>query len=117
MPYKRYTSPGRKAPRPLHFGVLWHVAWGLAVGAGAVALELSGRLVAAKDLAAVVVALVPAALGALLAATGAQAGRAISILVWGLAVAVACQITGGVLGPLAPWCLAPLAAAAAFRRK
>jgi cell cycle sensor histidine kinase DivJ len=52
-----------------------------------------------------------------LAATGAQAARAIAILVWGLAVAVACQLSGGVLGPLAPWCLAPLAAAAAFRRQ
>ena len=35
-------------------------------------------------------------------------------LLWAAAGRIACALTGGITGPLAPWCLAPLAAAAVF---
>ena len=39
------------------------------------------------------------------------------MLAWGLAGAAACHLTGGIAGPLAAWCLAPAAAATAFRNR
>jgi cell cycle sensor histidine kinase DivJ len=68
------------------------------------------------ELAALMSSAAAALIGAGLALAGSDAARGVGILVWALAGAVACQLTGGVAGPLAAWCLAPLAATAAFRR-
>jgi cell cycle sensor histidine kinase DivJ len=57
---------------------------------------------------------VPAATGAVLGAWG-RGGRLASLLIWTLGVIAAGLLTGGATGPLAAWCLAPLAASAAFR--
>ncbi|HEY8003470.1 MAG TPA: HAMP domain-containing sensor histidine kinase [Phenylobacterium sp.] len=57
-----------------------------------------------------------AVLGALLAEIGGERAAGAVIVVWGLAGAAACLLTGGTEGPLAPLCLAPLAAGAAFGR-
>ena len=51
--------------------------------------------------------------GALLAWAGADAA---AVALWAVGGALACLFTGGLSGPLTPWCLTPLAAAAAFRR-
>src|SRR6185503_3444701 len=54
--------------------------------------------------------------GAGLAVTGAEAARALAVVLWAISGVVACLLTGGVAGPLAVWCLSPLAAVAAFRQ-
>jgi signal transduction histidine kinase len=65
-------------------------------------------------LAPLVAGLAPALAGMVLATAG-PGGRLASIVFWSLGTTVAALASGGVSGPLAPWCLAPLAAAAAFR--
>ena len=66
------------------------------------------------ELAALGIGAAAALFGAMLAGAGSDGARSVAIVLWGLAGAVACQMTGGVAGPLAAWCLAPLAATAAF---
>ncbi|HEY8617127.1 PAS domain-containing sensor histidine kinase [Phenylobacterium sp.] len=115
MPYRRYSS--RKTRRLAGgFALAWHLAWAGVVLAAAAVLAGLGRLGPGAEFAALCVGAVPALVGAGLALSGAKGGRVVAILVWTLAGAVACQMTGGLAGPLAAWCLAPLAAAAAFRR-
>jgi cell cycle sensor histidine kinase DivJ len=116
MPYRRYSSSKKAQVRTPRFGVLWHMAWGATVAIAGALLVSQRLLEPGAELAALAIGVVPAVLGAFLAATGARASRIIAVLFWALSGAVACQLTGGVLGPLAPWCLAPMAAAAAFRR-
>ena len=79
------------------------------------ALVATGEFAAGPELAPLALALVPGLAGALLAGAGERSRMAI-VLTWTLAVTIAVLMTGGALGPLAAWCLAPLAAAAAFRR-
>ncbi len=55
-------------------------------------------------------------LGAFLAEVAGEGGAALAIVAWALAGTLACLLTGGTAGPLAAWCLAPLAAGAAFGR-
>jgi cell cycle sensor histidine kinase DivJ len=43
-----------------------------------------------------------------------EAARTLLIVLWALGAGTACVLGGGVAGPLAAWCLAPVAAAAAF---
>jgi cell cycle sensor histidine kinase DivJ len=115
MPYRRYNSR-RKPRRSGGFAVAWHLAWAAAVLLSAASLAGLGRLSAGSELAGVAVGAVPALIGAGLALTGGRSARIIALLLWTLAGAVACLMTGGATGPLAAWCLAPLAAATAFRR-
>ncbi|MEO8114151.1 MAG: ATP-binding protein [Phenylobacterium sp.] len=97
----------------------WHLLWTGTVAAAGGAMIWRGVLRPGADvttLAALTIGAVAALLGALLAATGTGVGRVLAIILWAVGAALAVQLTGGTLGPLAPWCLAPLAAAAAFRR-
>ena len=111
-----YRSSAKKADRrEQRFAVAWHLAWALAVAAATVVLAVSGGL-GWVEMAALAAAIVPGIMGALLAAFAGQAGQVAAILVWAAAAAAASLLTGGVVGPLAAWCLAPLAAASAFRR-
>jgi cell cycle sensor histidine kinase DivJ len=96
--------------------VFWHLAWA-GVTAAAAGLMLQAGLAAwPSDLAVLGVGVAPAVLGALLALSREPGSRPMAILLWGVAGTAACLLTGGATGPLAAWCLAPLAAAAAFRR-
>jgi len=97
-------------------GLLWHAAWALAVAATAGGLSIQGMLPAGPELLALGAGGAAAMLGALLSMMG-NAGRAASVLIWGVAGAAACHLTGGTAGPLAAWCLAPAAAATAFRSR
>jgi cell cycle sensor histidine kinase DivJ len=115
MPYRRYNS--RRTPRLRGgFAVAWHLAWAATVLLAGAVLFLTRQASPGAELAAVAVGAVPGLVGAGLALLDARPARIVALLVWTLAGAVACQMTGGALGPLAAWCLAPLAAAAAFRR-
>ena len=93
---------------------VWHLAWAVAASATGAALFLLGVLSPGPDFIAVVAITAAAVLGAVAAAWGSEAISVVSILVWALAGVAACMLTGGTSGPLAAWCLAPLAAGAAF---
>jgi cell cycle sensor histidine kinase DivJ len=96
--------------------VRWHLIWALAVGATAAAMAWAGLLEPGPALAALALIEGAALAGAVLSEAGVDPARLAAIFIWGAAGAVACLLTGGPAGPLAPWCLAPLAAAAAFGR-
>jgi cell cycle sensor histidine kinase DivJ len=96
--------------------VTWHLAWTVVVAASTGVLSLRGAGLAPPELAALGAVAAAGAMGAFLAEVTEEAGAPLAIVLWALAGAAACLLTGGTAGPLAPWCLAPLAAAAAFGR-
>src|SRR5436190_1284931 len=112
MPKRRAPSPMVR-PRTDRFARAWHVVWAVAVAAVAGGLFLGERLAPGPELAALGEGAAAALVGAGLSMVGG-AGRWVAIAVWALAAAAAAQMTGGISGPLAAWCLAPLAAATAF---
>jgi cell cycle sensor histidine kinase DivJ len=82
---------------------------GIGLGFG----PLSGSVVSALSLMAA-----PALISALVLSRGdGPRRRALLIVLWAAAGAGACALTGGVSGPLTPWCLAPVAAATALGRR
>jgi len=110
------TSPKARRRSDAAPGVLWHAAWALAVAATIGGLSVQGMLPAGPELLALGIGGVAAMLGALLSMMG-NPGRVVTVLIWGIAGAAACHLTGGTAGPLAAWCLAPAAAATAFRSR
>jgi cell cycle sensor histidine kinase DivJ len=98
------------------FALTWHAAFAVAVAAGLGALAARDLLPPGPALAALAAIGGAALLGAVLSLIGGAA-RAVAVLAWGVAGAAACQLTGGTGGPLAVWCLAPAAAATAFRSR
>ncbi len=94
----------------------WHLSWALAASATGVALVWLGVLPLGPDFSAIVAITAAAIFGALAAASGSEAMSVVAVLVWALAGVAASMLTGGTSGPLAAWCLAPLAAGAAFGR-
>jgi cell cycle sensor histidine kinase DivJ len=115
MPYRRHSSRQRWS-----FGtapaLAWHLGWAVLVLAAGAGLAASGQLLPGLEMAAIGVGASPALIGAGLALSRAGSAPMLAVLVWSLAAAIACLMTGGATGPLAAWCLAPLAAASAFRR-
>jgi cell cycle sensor histidine kinase DivJ len=97
-------------------GLLWHAAWAFAVAATTGGLAIQGLLPPGPELLALAAGGLAAMLGALLSLMG-RPGQMASVLIWGAAGAAACHLTGGTAGPLAAWCLAPAAAATAFRTR
>ncbi len=116
MPYVGIDAARARRRRENLFPLTWHAAWVLGAGAGTAWLSARGGLEGGSEAAALAVTTAAAGIGALLTSLGAV-GRVVSIAVWGLAAALACQMTGGPQGPLAAWCLMPLAAAASFRAR
>jgi len=112
----RATSPKARRRSDAAPGVLWHAGWALAVAATIGGLSVQGMLPVGPELLALGIGGAAAMLGALLSMMG-NPGRAVTVLIWGIAGAAACHLTGGTAGPLAAWCLAPAAAATAFRNR
>jgi len=110
------TSPKARRRSDAAPGVLWHAAWALAIAATIGGLSVQGMLPVGPELLALGLGGAAAMLGALLSMLG-NPGRAVTVLIWGAAGAAACHLTGGTAGPLAAWCLAPAAAATAFRNR
>jgi cell cycle sensor histidine kinase DivJ len=106
------VRPASRGPRA-RFPILWHLAWALGTSAAAIALGYARRFEFGPDLAPVAAGIAPAFAGAALANAG-DIGRRAALCLWIAGVTVACLLTGGATGPLAAWCLAPLAAAAAY---
>jgi cell cycle sensor histidine kinase DivJ len=96
--------------------VSWHLAWALAVVGAAGVIALRSPAVPTAELAALGAVGVAAVIGAFLAQAAEGSGALAAIIIWTLAGCAACLLTGGAAGPLEAWCLAPLAASAAFGR-
>jgi cell cycle sensor histidine kinase DivJ len=113
-----YRRPRRRgaADAARRFAVSWHLAWAFAVAATASAIALQSAVLPTAELAALGAAGAAAAVGALLAEVAEGSGAVAAIFVWTLAGGAAGLMTGGAAGPLEAWCLAPLAASAAFGR-
>src|SRR5262245_35459091 len=111
----RATSPKARRSDAVA-GVLWHAGWTLAVAAAGGVLSLQGLLPPGPELAALAAGGGAGLVGAILAMLGGR-GRVAAVLFWGVAGAAAAHLTGGPAGPLAAWCLAPAAAATAFRSR
>jgi cell cycle sensor histidine kinase DivJ len=89
--------------------VLMVAGLGLGLGLG----PLSGAVIAALAVMAV-----PALASVLVLTYGdGLKRRALLVVLWAVAGALACAFTGGLSGPLTPWCLAPVAAATALGRR
>jgi len=111
------TSSQRRATvGDRRFAVGWHLAWALAVAVAAAVLAWRGSLVGGPEPLALAAVGGAALFGALLAAFEGEGAAAFSIVLWALGGASACLLTYGPAGPLAAWCLAPLAAGAAYGR-
>jgi cell cycle sensor histidine kinase DivJ len=89
----------------------WHCGWALALTVAAVVVSVVAPWSNGAPGLALIVGAAPA-IAAIVALRWETEGSRIGLLaVWALAGAVAAGLTGGLTGPLAPWCLAPLAAA------
>jgi cell cycle sensor histidine kinase DivJ len=98
------------------FAAMWHGAWALAVLLGGGVLMLKGMSRPGPVIAALAIMASVALAGVVFSRLG-RPGRLLAILAWSLGAAAAVHLTGGLGGPLAAWCLAPLAAAAAFQNR
>jgi cell cycle sensor histidine kinase DivJ len=92
--------------------LIWHAAW-----LAALALTFGGLLVGLgfvpRPIAeALALAALPAIAALLLGGRIGPRARSPLLVLWALAGGLACGLAGGVSGPLAIWCLAPVAAAA-----
>jgi cell cycle sensor histidine kinase DivJ len=94
--------------------VQWHAVWAVAVllACAGLAVALEGAPRSAE--LALLVGAAPGVAGLLLRRADETRWRAVLLAVWAGCGAGACMLAGGVSGPLAVWCLAPVAAAAAF---
>jgi cell cycle sensor histidine kinase DivJ len=113
---RRSKGARRARARAGRFALVWHLVWAALVGLAAAGLVWRGLLEPGPELAALATSAAAALVGAGLSAAGSEAACGLGLVAWALGAAVASQLTGGVVGPLAPWVLAPLAAAAAYRR-
>jgi cell cycle sensor histidine kinase DivJ len=90
----------------------WHAGWAFALIVFAGILMLTARGAGPQVWLALAAGMAPPTAAFALNA-GDNAGRRLVLLAfWGVMSALACGLTGGVAGPLAVWCVAPLAAAA-----
>ncbi len=106
---KAASSPSRRERLQVR---LWHGAWAAAVLAGLGGLWLAFGQPDERLLAALAAAAAPGVAGLALPGDEMSRWRALLLALWGVAGAAAAVLAGGISGPLAIWCLAPIAAAA-----
>jgi cell cycle sensor histidine kinase DivJ len=89
----------------------WHAGWaaGVSLAGLAVAFGLGQGMSAAVG--ALAAGLVPPVAATVLSQSSSGLARDVLLVLWALAGALACGLTGGVSGPLAIWCLTPMVAA------
>ena len=90
----------------------WHVGWALAVAVAAIALAFAAPGAPWTTWCAVLLGLAPPAAAAWLSRRDSPVGRLLVLACWAVAAVLSAGLTGGVAGPLAVWCVAPLAVAA-----
>ena len=112
------TQPEAAVPSPTNVragqGFGWSLGWFLAVAMTGLALALVYPQDAAQIGLSMGAVCVPALAGMLARGGEGRTVRALLLVLWGLGGGVACVLAGGVSGPLAVWCLAPVAAASAM---
>ena len=94
--------------------LLWHAAWAAVVMLTATAMALALPEMTWAAVGALLAAAAPGLAAVLLLVRDSPRTRATLLALWSGCGALACMLTGGVSGPLAVWCLAPVAAAAVF---
>jgi cell cycle sensor histidine kinase DivJ len=94
----------------------WSLGWLTALIGVGTALRLGFPRLPIIDFLAWGLAAAPAAPSLLLAWRDSRLGRSVLLVLWAVGGSGACALTGGLSGPLAPWCLAPLAFATLFGR-
>ena len=92
----------------------WHGGWSAVVIAGAALIAAALGGVGPSQGAALALGAAPGLAGLLLLRFDSRRARTALLCLWSVCAAGACALTGGVTGPLAVWCLAPLAAASTF---
>ena len=106
--------PDARTPAPhadlAGLGFWWNAAWLAVVAAGLVFLVGGGGPRA--GMIALVLGATPALIDVLLGALGKAPADRLRLILWTLGPGAAVFLTGGALGPLGAWVLAPLAAAA-----
>ena len=93
------------------------LGWVLLVGAVGGALQTITGALREPTAAALAVIALPGLLSLMLATGIGPRRRAFLLVAWAAAGAGACGLTGGLSGPLTPWCLAPVAVAALIGRR
>jgi len=109
----------RAAAPPSHRSgamVWWHALWGLAVLAAGAGLLAAFGGADPNPYIALGLGIAPCLLGVAVERVANQRVRALLLVVWASAGGAACVFAGGITGPLAPWILAPVAAAAVLGR-
>jgi cell cycle sensor histidine kinase DivJ len=89
----------------------WHAGWGLAVLQAALVLLLGVGAVPENLWAAFGFGLAPAVVIWMLLFADGERARDFMLLAWAVAGGMAASLSGGLSGPLAIWCAAPMAAA------
>jgi len=90
----------------------WHGGWALAVVLAAIALAFAAPGAPWTTWIALVAGLAPAGIAAMLLKQDNAERRLLVLASWAAAAVLAGGLTGGIVGPLAVWCAAPLAVAA-----
>ena len=105
------------APDGAPYGRLaaWHLAWAIVVLIGFLGVNAAGGLSAGLVIA-VAAALAPGLMVMVMKPFDGYQARLWLLVLWAVCGAVAATVTGGLGGPMAVWCLAPLAVSmVAFR--
>jgi len=90
----------------------WHAGWALALMLAALVLIVSAHGAGPLVWLSLAAGMAPPAAAFALNAGDNQRRRLVLLVFWAVMSALACGLTGGIAGPLAVWCVAPLAAAA-----
>ncbi|MDB5459139.1 MAG: integral rane sensor signal transduction histidine kinase [Caulobacteraceae bacterium] len=94
----------------------WSLGWLVALAGVAAALWVGFPALPDPVLLALGLAALPAVPSLFLARRAGRTGRSLVLMLWAAGGAGACALTGGLSGPLSPWCLAPVAFATLFGR-
>jgi cell cycle sensor histidine kinase DivJ len=87
----------------------WSLGWLAALAAVTGVLWAGFGSLPTPVLTAIGLGAAPAAVSLLLAWRDGRTGRSLLLVLWAAAGAGACAMTGGLSGPLTPWCLLPVA--------
>lgn len=90
----------------------WHAGWALGMAAAAIIVSLAAPWPDVRPGVAVIVAAAPSV--AALLALGPGRSNLGLVVVWAVAAVLSAGLTGGASGPLAIWCITPLAATLAL---
>jgi cell cycle sensor histidine kinase DivJ len=112
-----FLSAADRSPQAEDLGdvVLWNGAWAGVCVMALAGLAAGGAASSATAILAMLAGLVPAVGTAIWLRARDDAGaRGALLALWAVCSAAAAMLTGGVSGPLAVWCLAPVVAASVF---